>query len=120
MNRDIAGSFLRRAGYIVTCAEDGAEAVAAVASGDFDVVLMDVTMPGMDGLEATRRIRRLPGARGQIVILAVTAQAFTEQVAACRAAGMDMHLPKPFDPDALLAAVTHAITERPSARGRLP
>ena len=118
MNRDIASSFLRRAGYTVTCAEGGAEAVAAVASKDFDVVLMDVTMPGMDGLDATRRIRSLPGARGQVPILAVTAQAFTEQVAACRAAGMDMHLPKPFDPDVLVAVVTQAIAERTSARVR--
>ena len=118
MNRDIAGSFLRRAGYTVTCAEGGAEAVAAVANRDFDVVLMDVTMPGMDGLEATRRIRSLPGGRGQIPILALTAQAFTEQVAACRAAGMNMHLPKPFDPDVLLAAVKQAIADRTSVRVR--
>ena len=118
MNRDIASSFLRRAGYMVTCAESGAEALAAVMSRDFDVVLMDVTMPGMDGLEATRRIRGLPGARGQIPILAVTAQAFTEQVAACRAAGMNMHLPKPFDPDVLLSAVRHAIADRTSAHVR--
>ncbi len=118
MNRDIASSFLRRAGYMVTSVEGGAEAVAAVASRDLDVVLMDVTMPGMDGLEATRRIRRLPGTRGQIPILAVTAQAFTEQVAACRAAGMDMHLPKPFDPDVLVAAVRQAIAERNSAQVR--
>jgi HPt (histidine-containing phosphotransfer) domain-containing protein len=78
---------------------------------DFDVVLMDVRMPGMDGLEATRRIRAIPGLRGHVPIVALTAQAFTEQIAACRTAGMDSHLSKPFDPETLLAAVTQAFTK---------
>ena len=88
--------------------DSGLDAVEAAGSGDFDVILMDVRMPEVDGLEATRRIRALPGSRGQVPIVAVTAQAFTEQVAECRAAGMDDHLAKPFTPEALLAAVTHA------------
>jgi PAS domain S-box-containing protein len=108
MNRDIASSFLRVAGHKVTCIDSGAEAVAAVATHDFDVVLMDVRMPEMDGLEATRRIRALGGPRGRVPIVALTAQAFTEQVAECRKAGMNSHLPKPFDPDSLLAAVLRA------------
>lgn len=108
MNRDIASSFLRSAGHEVLCAEDGAEAVAVVASTDLDVVLMDVRMPGMDGLEATRRIRLLDGARGQIPIIALTAHAFREQIEACRRAGMSSHLSKPFEMDALLAAVAAA------------
>jgi CheY-like chemotaxis protein len=108
MNREIAGSFLRAAGHRVTCADSGAEAVAMVETTDFDVVLMDVRMPEMDGLEATRRIRALPNPRGQVPIVALTAQAFSEQVAECRKAGMKGHLPKPFDPDSLLAAVLRA------------
>jgi CheY-like chemotaxis protein len=104
MNRDIAGSFLRARGHEVTCVESGAEAIAAATSTDFDVILMDVRMPEMDGLEATHRIRALEGARGRVPIVALTAQAFTDQVAACRKAGMDNHLSKPFDPDTLLAA----------------
>ena len=108
MNRDIAGSFLSSAGHEVTCVDGGAEAVAAVASTDFDVVLMDVRMPEMDGLEATRRIRALGGARGRVPIVAVTAQAFTEQMAACRKAGMDSHLAKPFEIAELLLAVARA------------
>jgi PAS domain S-box-containing protein len=84
MNRDIASSFLRVGGHNVTCVDSGAEAVAAVATHDFDVVLMDVRMPEMDGLEATRRIRALAGSRGQVPIVALTAQAFSEQVAECR------------------------------------
>jgi PAS domain S-box-containing protein len=116
MNRDIAGSFLRAAGHKVTCVEGGAEAIAAVGTIDFDVVLMDVRMPEMDGLEATRRIRALDGERGRVPIVALTAQAFTEQVAECRKAGMDSHLPKPFGPDTLLTAVLRAAAARP-ARG---
>jgi signal transduction histidine kinase len=108
MNRDIAGSFLRAAGLIVTCAEGGAEAVAAVLLTDFDVVLMDVRMPVIDGLEATRQIRAFAGPRGRVPIVALTAQAFAEQVAECGNAGMDGHLGKPFDPDTLLAAVVRA------------
>jgi CheY-like chemotaxis protein/HPt (histidine-containing phosphotransfer) domain-containing protein len=108
MNRDIAGSFLRAAGHKVTCVDDGAQAVTAVQSTDFNVVLMDVRMPEMDGLEATRRIRALEGPRARVPIVALTAQAFTEQVAECRKAGMDSHLVKPFDPDTLLSAVLRA------------
>jgi CheY-like chemotaxis protein/HPt (histidine-containing phosphotransfer) domain-containing protein len=116
MNRDIAGSFLRAAGHRVTCVEGGAEAIAAVGTIDFDVVLMDVRMPEMDGLEATRRIRAIDGERGRVPIVALTAQAFTEQVAECRKAGMDSHLPKPFGPDTLLTAVLRAAASKP-ARG---
>ena len=119
MNRDIARSFLRAAGHEATCAESGEEAVAAAANTEFDVVLMDVRMPGMDGLEATRRIRALPGARGQVPIVALTAQAFNEQVAECRKAGMDDHLGKPFDQDMLLAVVTRSAEARRSGSGNL-
>jgi CheY-like chemotaxis protein/HPt (histidine-containing phosphotransfer) domain-containing protein len=114
MNRDIAAAFLRAAGHTVECVEGGAEAVAAAASTDFDVVLMDVRMPGMDGLEATRRIRRFGGVRGRVPIVALTAQAFTEHVTECRMAGMDSHLGKPFDQEALLAVVAHAFAAGPS------
>ncbi len=107
MNRDIAGAILRAAGHDVTCVESGAEAIAAVAAREFDVVLMDVRMPEMDGLEATRRIRAREGRR-RVPILALTAQAFTEQIAECRKAGMDGHLGKPFDPETLLSAVVSA------------
>jgi CheY-like chemotaxis protein len=86
---------------------------------DFDVVLMDVRMPGMDGLEATRRIRALGGGRGQVPIVALTAQALAEHAAACRAAGMDAHLAKPFDPETLQAVVTQTVTTA-RAQGRAP
>jgi PAS domain S-box-containing protein len=110
MNREIAGSFLRARGHEVTCVEGGAEGVAAAASTDFDCILMDVRMPEVDGLEATRRIRALAGERGRVPIVALTAQAFSEQIAECRKVGMDSHLAKPFNPDTLLAAVLQAVS----------
>ena len=115
MNRDIAASMLRSAGHDVACAATGLEAVTAAASDDYDVVLMDVRMPGMDGLEATGHIRALAGARGRVPIVALTAQAFSEQITECRAAGMDLHIPKPFTRDDLLRAVTRAAGMRQPA-----
>jgi signal transduction histidine kinase/DNA-binding NarL/FixJ family response regulator/HPt (histidine-containing phosphotransfer) domain-containing protein len=104
-NRMVARAMLVAAGHRVDSAADGAEALAAVEREAYDVVLMDVQMPVMDGLEAARRIRSLDGARGRTPILAVTASALPEQVAACAEAGMDGHLAKPIDRESLLAAV---------------
>ena len=70
---------------------------------------MDVRMPGMDGLEAARRIRACAGARGRVPIIALTAQAFAEQIEECRMAGMESHLAKPFTQDALIDAIDHAV-----------
>jgi CheY-like chemotaxis protein/nitrogen-specific signal transduction histidine kinase len=100
MNRDIASSFLCSAGHKVTCAENGEAAIAAVATSDCDVVLMDFCMPGMDGLEATRRIRLLQGPRGRVPIV-------------------DSHLGKPFDQAQLLAVVARAAEAGPSGAERL-
>jgi PAS domain S-box-containing protein len=105
MNRSIASVFLSRVGHDVVCVDTGAAAVDAAATVDFDVVLMDVRMPGMNGLEATRLIRALPGPRGEVRVIAVTAQAFAQQIAACRQAGMDGHVSKPFKQAELLAAL---------------
>ena len=118
MNRDIARSFLSGAGHEIVCVDGGAEAVAAASASNFDAVLMDVRMPEVDGLEATRRIRALPGERGRVPIIAVTALAFAEQVAACRQAGVDAHLAKPFTRAALLEAVRDAAQNGSSAAGR--
>jgi PAS domain S-box-containing protein len=116
MNCEIAKSFLTSAGHEVVCVESGAAAIAAAACDAFDVILMDVRMPGMDGLEATRRIRCLTGGRGSVPIIGLTAQAFAEQVADCRQSGMDAHLAKPFSPDELLAAVAEAASSRNQPR----
>jgi signal transduction histidine kinase/CheY-like chemotaxis protein len=109
-NRMVARAMLVAAGHRVDSAADGAEALAAVARETYDVVLMDLQMPVMDGLEATRRIRELDGGRAAVPILAVTASALPEQVEACREAGMDGHLAKPIDRESLLAAVTSLAT----------
>lgn len=108
LNRDIADAFLRAAGHLVTCAEGGAAAVAAAAGDNFDVILMDMRMPGMDGIEATRHIRALAGSRGRAPIVALTAQDFTEQANERAQAGMDGHLAKPFTQGTLLEAVRRA------------
>ncbi len=108
INRDIAAAFLTVAGHQPTCAEDGKEAVSLATAQDFDLILMDVRMPGIDGREATRRIRAIAGPRGQVPIVALTAQAFADEMAECRRAGMDEHLAKPFTQPALLAAMARA------------
>lgn len=116
MNRDVAAGFLRSAGHAVTCAESGPQAVALAAGNNFDIVLMDLCMPAIDGLEATRRIRALPGAAGCVPIVAMTGQAFSDQVQECYAAGMDGHLVKPFTLETLLDALACGVaTQIPQA-----
>ena len=100
MNREIAEEILTESGFEVTSVEDGiyaVEAMEAAAPGDFDLILMDVQMPRMDGYEATRRIRALKNGVQDIVIIAMTANAFEEDRKAALAAGMNEHFPKPID-----------------------
>jgi signal transduction histidine kinase/CheY-like chemotaxis protein len=104
-NRMVARILLEAAGHEVALATDGAEAVRAMQDGGFDLVLMDVHMPGMDGLEATRRIRALEAGRRHTPIIALSADALREQVERCREAGMDGHLAKPLERGALLAVL---------------
>ena len=104
-NREVARALLRADGHIVETASDAIESIARVAAGGIDAVLMDVQMPEIDGLEATRRIRALPVPMGQVPILALTASALPEQIEACRDAGMDGHLAKPIERQALAQAL---------------
>jgi PAS domain S-box-containing protein len=101
LNRRIMGVLLDELGVAHDMVEDGEAAVAAVAGGRFDLVLMDVQMPRMDGLEATRAIRRLPGEAGRVPVVAVTADLMSDHAGACQAAGMDDFLAKPIQPQAL-------------------
>jgi two-component system, sensor histidine kinase len=106
VNRRLAEIVLRRRGHTVVTADNGFEAVAACRTEAFDCVLMDVQMPGMDGLAATRAIRELERSRGvHTPILALTAHAMPGVREQCLAAGMDGYLAKPIQPAALLAAV---------------
>lgn len=98
-NRRLANKLLKRLGHHVFEAEDGLQAVQLVQRQRFDVVLMDLQMPLLDGLEATRQIRAWESekARPRIPIVAMTAHAFEEDRQRCLAAGMDGFLPKPLD-----------------------
>lgn len=109
MNRDVIGAFLCAGGYSVVSAESGQDAVLLASVQTFDLILMDVRMPEIDGLEATRRIRALPPPRGQIPILALTAYALPEQAAQCRQAGMDGRIAKPVEYSMLMDAVADEI-----------
>ena len=104
-NRMVLGSILALTEAEITFVEDGLSAVEAARTQDFDLVLMDLQMPVMDGLGATRAIRALEGPRSGVPILALTADVMAEQVAACRAAGMDGHVEKPLRPQSLFAAI---------------
>jgi signal transduction histidine kinase/ActR/RegA family two-component response regulator len=95
VNRMLARAMLERLGYQADMAEDGSELLDRMRSESYDVILMDMHMPGMDGLEATRRIRRDWPADRQPRIVAMTAAAFPEDRARCLAAGMDDYVAKP-------------------------
>ncbi|WP_342108319.1 PAS domain S-box protein [Methylobacterium sp. SI9] len=105
LNQDLARTILERAGHAVDVVGDGVAAVAAVQARPYDLVLMDVQMPVMDGIAATRRIRALGEPRGRLPIVAMTANVLPEQVAELRAAGLDDHVGKPFRAQALLAVI---------------
>ena len=105
MNRELMVRLLTRAGHEVEAVEDGAAALRAVREKRYDLVLMDVHMPVMGGLEATRAIRALNGPAGRIPILAMTAGAMADEVRECLKAGMDEHMSKPVDREVLFAAI---------------
>jgi CheY-like chemotaxis protein len=96
-NRRLIDIILSELGYRLTLVGDGREAVLAVNARPFELVLMDLRMPGLDGFEAARRIRRLPEGRGDAPIVAVTADVRPRVEADVLAAGMNACLFKPFD-----------------------
>ena len=105
VNRKLALKLLEQLGYRADVVANGLEAVEAVERGPYDVVLMDVQMPELDGLEATRRIRAADLPHAQPRIVAMTANAMAGDREACLAAGMDDYLSKPIRPPELASAL---------------
>jgi signal transduction histidine kinase/ActR/RegA family two-component response regulator len=114
-NQELLRIFLETVGAKVHIVNDGAQAVDAYRRGVFDIILMDVQMPGMDGPEATRRIRALEPQGERIPIIAMTANVMPDQISAYLAAGMDAHLGKPIDSSALIQTVVEWAAHRPAA-----
>jgi CheY-like chemotaxis protein/anti-sigma regulatory factor (Ser/Thr protein kinase) len=113
INRMLASKLLEKMGVQVDAANDGLEAVTAVKVRDYDVILMDMQMPNMDGLTATRHIRAMP--IKQPIIIALTANAFIEDQQACQDAGMNDFLSKPIDIKRLFSALIQADSDRIAA-----
>jgi CheY-like chemotaxis protein len=114
VNQEVAVELLRDVGLSVDVATDGRQAVEMARAVAYDLILMDMQMPGMDGLTATGVVRGVPH-HARTPILAMTANAFEEDRKACLAAGMDDHIAKPVDPEALYATLLRWLPERPAA-----
>ena len=112
-NQELFVALMEGRGLDITLASDGRQAVAAVEATPFDIVLMDMQMPVMDGLEATRAIRGLGEAA--LPIVALTANVVPSQIALCLAAGMNDHLAKPYTTEEALAVLARWTRERPPA-----
>jgi two-component system sensor histidine kinase/response regulator len=112
LNRDLAKDLLESFGVRVDLAEDGRQAVERVSQVDYDMVLMDVQMPTMNGIDAARAIRLLKSG-ATLPIVALTANAFEEDRRRCLDAGMDDYITKPFTQDQLLSAVARWLARKP-------
>ncbi|WP_146618977.1 ATP-binding protein [Rhodoplanes elegans] len=108
-NQLVVTRMLRSFDIVIRIAEDGLQALAAVAEYPCDLILMDVRMPGMDGLEATRRIRARGGRWATLPIVALTANAFPDDVQACREAGMTSFMAKPVRKGMLIETLAQAV-----------
>lgn len=111
VNREVFRELLSETGLIVDTAEDGRQAVDMASTGGYSLILMDMQMPNLNGLEATRAIRALPGLAA-LPIVAMTANAFAEDRQRCLEAGMDDHIGKPVAPDKLFASIHHWLDHR--------
>ena len=112
MVQEIAMELLSNAGFSVSLADDGdvaVETLRTAAPAQFDLVLMDIQMPKLDGYSATRQIRTLDGAIANIPIIAMTANAFEEDKQKAFAAGMNAHIAKPIEVDSLLSTIAKVL-----------
>jgi CheY-like chemotaxis protein/HPt (histidine-containing phosphotransfer) domain-containing protein len=105
VNQTVALMMLKKVGYSIDIAENGAEAVSAIEKRGYDLILMDIQMPVMDGFEATRRIRAIDGVRGETPIVAITANVMIGMEESYIAAGMNAVVGKPFTPKTMLDTV---------------
>jgi signal transduction histidine kinase/CheY-like chemotaxis protein len=105
VNRKVVGLLLQSMGHQVSFAEDGQQALTQASQSDFDLVLMDIHMPVMDGLSSARHIRALPGERGQVPIVALTADVMNDAQTQAMAAGMNAFLSKPLQKTQLQAVM---------------
>ena len=113
VNQVVAETYLQRLGHRVCLVDDGRAAVAAAGEADYDLVLMDISLPGMDGLEATRRIRALEHPeRRRVPIIAMSAHVFRDEIERHLAAGMNAFLGKPFFPEQLAATIADVLAGR--------
>ncbi|WP_144290024.1 PAS domain-containing protein [Ideonella sp. A 288] len=124
VNQEVAVELLQSVGMVVDVADNGAEAIARARQGHYDLVLMDVQMPVMDGLQAAQALRTLPET-ADVPIVAMTADAFGESRQACLAAGMNGHVSKPVDPALLYEALrrwlpTRGLTPAPAPSAAAP
>jgi two-component system, sensor histidine kinase and response regulator len=119
LNQQVAIELLQEAGFVVDLAEDGQQALEKVQSLSYDLVLMDMQMPVMDGEEATRQIRALDG-MGDLPIVAMTANAMAGDRERCLQAGMNDHVAKPIDPEVLFQTLLQWIKPRPQEREKRP
>ncbi len=117
LNREVATELLVEAGLLVDMAEDGEQALARLREGSYEAVLMDMQMPVMDGLVATRAIRAMPGL-ASLPVIAMTANAMESDRQRCLAAGMNEHIAKPIDPRQLWATLLVWIKPRSASVAR--
>jgi len=111
-NRKVALALLQRAGYDAEAVVDGPAALNAWQKNDYDLILMDVQMPGMDGLDVTRSIREIESSEGgHIPIIGVTAHAMKEDRDKCIGAGMDDYVPKPIERELLFATIDRLLSK---------
>lgn len=115
-NRELVVAILGGMGVALETVENGAQAVEAARQGGYDLILMDVHMPVMDGLDATRAIRALEGEAGRVPIVALTANVQPDQVQRCRDAGMDDHVGKPIQVAELLRVIAARLEQRASLK----
>jgi TMAO reductase system sensor TorS len=115
VNQMLIKEILRAEGHTVEIVENGAEAIDAAKQGSFDLILMDVQMPEVDGITATREIRTLPGALSRVPIIAVTAHAMVGDRDSYLAAGMDEYVSKPVDRKELFATIHRTLERRRQA-----